>query len=377
MRIHEITAKSLLRRQKKIDSWFVSRYGMNLYRGCSHNCVYCDGRAEKYRVDGEFGLDVSVKTNALQLLRRELDPTRKRAPFKGGFVLVGGGVCDSYEPAEAQYRLTRGALELLLEFGFPVHTLTKSTLIERDMDLIGQINEKNRAIVGFSFSSVDDAISAVFEPSVPRPSKRLATLQKLKKAGIACGMFLMPVIPFITDTPEKMDESVKAARDAGLDFIVFAGMTLKDGRQKDYFLNALSRYRAELVSKYELLYSGNQWGEPRSDYMRSIHERFFNIARKYKMPIRIPARLFSDILDDNDRVVVMLEQIDYVLKMLGRESHYGYAAYSVSQLKEPLSHWRGRLQQLRGIGPTTERLIHEILDTGKCDYYDKLVGFSN
>ena len=376
MRIHQITAKSILRRQKKIDSWFLSRYGMNLYRGCSHNCVYCDGRAEKYRVDGEFGLDVSVKTNALQVLRRELDPARKRVPFKGGFVLVGGGVCDSYEPVEAQYRLSRGALELLLEFGFPVHLLTKSTLIERDMELIGQVNEKSRAIVSFSFSSADDAISAVFEPGVPRPSKRLATLQKFKKAGIACGMFLMPVIPFITDTPEKMDESVKAARDAGLDFIVFSGMTLKDGRQKDYFLNVLGRYRPDLVGEYEVLYSGNQWGEPRSDYMRSIHELFFNIARKYRVPVRIPARLFSDLLDDNDRVVVMLEQIDYVLKMLGRESHYGFAAYSVSQLKEPLAQWRGRLRQLRGIGPTTERLIHEILDTGKCSYYDKLVGFS-
>ena len=80
--IREIEAKSILRKHKKIDSWFISRYGMNLYRGCTHNCVYCDGRAEGYYVDGEFGEDVVVKTNAIEILRRELDPKRKRVPLK-------------------------------------------------------------------------------------------------------------------------------------------------------------------------------------------------------------------------------------------------------------------------------------------------------
>ena len=105
--ISEIHAKSILRKQKKVESWFVSRYGMNLYRGCTHNCAYCDGRAEKYNVDGEFGKDIAVKSNALEVLRRELDPSRKRKPMPRGFMFVGGGVCDSYQPAEATYHLTR------------------------------------------------------------------------------------------------------------------------------------------------------------------------------------------------------------------------------------------------------------------------------
>jgi DNA repair photolyase len=86
MTIREIEAKSILRKYKKIDSWFISRYGMNLYRGCTHNCIYCDGRAESYYVDGEFGEDVTVKVNAIEILRRELDPKRKRTPFKRSFV---------------------------------------------------------------------------------------------------------------------------------------------------------------------------------------------------------------------------------------------------------------------------------------------------
>ena len=93
--IKEIEAKSILRKYKKIESWFLTCYGMNLYRGCQHNCVYCDGRSEKYQVDGEFGEDVVVKINAIEVLRRELDPRRKRTPFKRGYVGVGGGVGDS------------------------------------------------------------------------------------------------------------------------------------------------------------------------------------------------------------------------------------------------------------------------------------------
>ena len=93
--IREVEAKSILRKQKKIESWFLTSYGMNLYRGCKHNCVYCDGRAEKYQVDGEFGEDVAVKVNAINLLQRELDPKRKKTPFKKGYMGVGGGVGDS------------------------------------------------------------------------------------------------------------------------------------------------------------------------------------------------------------------------------------------------------------------------------------------
>ncbi len=94
MVVKEIVAKSILRKHKKIDSWFLSWYGMNLYRGCTHNCVYCDGRSEGYYVEGEFGTDLTVKINAVDVLRRELDPKRKRTPFKQGYIMVGGGVGD-------------------------------------------------------------------------------------------------------------------------------------------------------------------------------------------------------------------------------------------------------------------------------------------
>ena len=97
LNIKEIKAKSILRKQKKIESWFLTNYSLNLYRGCIHNCVYCDGRYEKYQVDGNFGEEVTVKTNAIEILKKELDPKRKRKPMKKGFIGLGGGVGDSYQ----------------------------------------------------------------------------------------------------------------------------------------------------------------------------------------------------------------------------------------------------------------------------------------
>jgi len=373
MTIREIEAKSILRKHKKIDSWFVSQYGMNFYRGCAHNCVYCDGRSEKYNVEGEFGIDVTVKVNAIDVLRRELDPKRKRTPLKRSFIIVGGGVGDSYQPIEKKYKLTRKALKLMYEHNFPVHMLTKSTLIERDIDILKKINEQNRAIVSFSFSSADDEISAIFEPGVPSPSERLKTLALFKSKGIACGMFLLPVIPFITDKPELMEESVRKATEVGLDFVIFGGMTLKDGRQKDYFFNVLKEHYPDLITGYQKIYTGDKWGSASGEYYDSINLTFNRIAKKYKMSKRIPHALFKDILSENDLVIVTLEHIDYLLKLEGKRSPYGYAAYSISKLKEPLSTMKGELRKLKGVGRTTEGIILEILETGNSSYYEKLL----
>ena len=372
MIVKEINAKSILRKHKRIDSWFVSCYGMNFYRGCAHNCIYCDGRAEKYQVEGEFGEEVAVKINAIEILRRELDPKRKRVPLKKCFMMVGGGVGDSYQPVEQKYQLTRQALELMLEFNLPAHVLTKSTLIERDIDLLKKINEQTRTIVNFSFSSLDDEISAIFEPGVPPPSLRLETIRKFKQAGIPCGLFLMPVIPFITDTPEQIEKVFYKAKEIGVDYIIFSGMTLKDGRQKQYFLNVLKNHYPDLIAEYQHIFQPNEWGQATDEYYASIHQTLLPIAKKYQIPIRMPLHLFRDILEENDRVEVVLGHIDYLCKIQGRSSPFGYAAYSISQLKQPLSSMRGQLQRIKGVGQTTERIIVEILDAGKSTYLEKI-----
>ena len=374
MIVEEIKAKSILRKHKKIDSWFVARYGMNLYRGCAHNCVYCDGRAEKYNVEGEFGRKVAVKVNALEILSRELDPSKKRVPLKAGYVIVGGGVGDSYQPVEEKYELTRKVLELLYRLNRPIHILTKSTLVERDLDIIKGINAQNKAIVSFSFSSADDRISAIFEPGVPSPSRRFETMARIKSEGIACGLFLMPVIPFITDAPRKIEGVIKKAHRVGVDFIIFSALTLKEGRQKEYFHSVLKEHYPNLILEYLNIYPKNKWGGPTKEYSGILEGIFRSTAARYRIPVRIPPSLYKDLLDENDRVVVILEHLDYLLRLRGRPSPYGYAAYSISQLKEPISSMQGRLRSLKGVGKMTESIIREILRIGTSTYYERLMG---
>jgi DNA repair photolyase len=370
--IKEIQAKSILRKQKKIESWFICRYGMNLYRGCSHNCVYCDGRSEKYQVEGKFGEDVVVKINALELLKRELDEKRKSI-IKSGYVMVGGGVGDSYQPIEKKYKLTQQTLQFLYEKNYSVHILTKSTLVERDIELIKKINKKSKAIVSFSFSSADDKISTIFEPGVPPPSERLKTISRLKNEGIPTGMFLLPVIPFITDLPSVMSETIKKAHDAGVDFIVFGGMTLKEGGQMQYFYNVLKKYYPDLLVDYSNIYKGSKWGNAVDDYYKSTNILFSSIVKNYKIPKRIPPELFRDILTENDLVIVILEHIDYLLKIKGFRSPYGYAAYMISKLTIPLSKMKGDIRKIKGVGEKTEKLILEILETKTSSYYENLL----
>jgi len=362
-----------LLKHKKIDSWFVSRYGMNLYRGCAHNCVYCDGRSERYQVNGIFGENVVVKTNAVEILRRELNPIGRRAKLKPGYIMMGGGVGDSYQSVEEKYQLTRKTLKLLNEYRWPVHVLTKSTLVERDLDVLKRINQQNKAIVSFSFSSTNDEISAFFEPHVPPPSERLKTLTFLKTNGIACGMFLLPVIPFITDNPEMIAEALRKARKIGVDFVIFGGMTLKEGRQKEHFISSLGEKHPELIAKYKQLYGENKWGQATGEYYSMICSVFNELSKKYKIARRMPPALYSDILSENDLVIVMLEQLDYLLRLEGRRSSFGYAAYAISKLKKPLSTMKSILREINGVGEKTENIILEILETKKSTYYDSLL----
>ena len=371
--IREIEAKSILRKHKKIDSWFLGRYGMNLYRGCRHDCVYCDGRADRYQVEGNFGRDVTVKINAPIVLARELDPARKRTPLKKSYMIVGGGVGDAYQPAEKQYRLTRQALEMFYHHGFPVHILTKSTLVERDMDILKKIRDRSGAIISMSFSSLNRSVCEVFEPGISSPEKRWAVLRRFKEEGFACGLFYLPVIPLVSDSKEQMEEVVSAAADAKIDFIHFGGMTLKEGRQKDHFYRTLAEYDPSLPPVYDSIYRESKWGAPSPEYAANLYRLFHTLAVFYKVPMRAPLPLFNDIIDREDMVVVLLEQIDYFLKTLGQKSAFGFAAWSISQIKQPLASVSGELRAVRGIGPGVEKVILEILRTGTSTYHGNLL----
>jgi DNA repair photolyase len=373
MASQEINAKTLIRIYKRVDSWFLSKAAMNLYRGCQHNCTYCDGRSEKYQVKGVFGEDVAVKTNAIEILQKELKKPRIHKLLQQGYLMVGGGVGDSYQPIEGSYQLTRKTLNFLKDKNIPLHLLTKSTLIRRALDIIKKIQDQAPVIVSMSFSSTDDTISSHFEPDVPPPSERLQLLHDFKKAGIPIGIFLLPAIPFITDTKEIMEQSIRDAKKIGVDFLLFGGMTLKEDRQKEYFLRSLLDHRPDLAVEYEHIYQKDQWGNAIPAYYQSINETFDLLASAYKIPKRIPPQLFIGILSENDRVSVILEHLDYLLKLKAKRSSYGFAAYAISKIDKPLSEMKQSLQTISGIGPVTEKIIQEIITTKTSTYYEQLL----
>ena len=314
MAVTEIRAKSILRRMRGIDAWFISKAGMNLYRGCGHGCAYCDGRAEKYQVSGDFSRDIQVKMNAPELLAEELGVSPADQPellpsvatHAGGFLLLGGGVGDSYQPAESRYGMARKVLHLLAQRALPVHVLTKSALVLRDADVLAEIDAAAGALVSFSLSSVDDALCGVLEPGAACPARRLGALTALRSSGIHGGVFLMPVIPFLTDTEECMAASVRAAKEAGAEYVLFGGMTLKGGRQSEHFLSVMHDVRPDLVAGIEQLYPGPptgapDWGNAPAAYYRSIEKRFAAIACTYRMPCRIPETLYGRTVTIGER----------------------------------------------------------------------------
>ena len=242
--IKEIQAKTLLARVKGPDDWFGLYYNMNLYRGCQHQCIYCDSRSECYQIE-DFDQDVLVKANAIELLRRELAGKR----------VVGtigtGSMNDPYMPLEKEVRLTRGALEVIAEAGFPVHVITKSDLVLRDSDLLAEISRKSFAAVTFTVTTAKDALSKRLEPGAPVSSRRLKALQTLSQGGILAGVALMPVLPFIEDTEENIQLILRLAHAAGAKYILPAfGMTLRD-RQRRYYYDKLDRLFPGLRPRYE------------------------------------------------------------------------------------------------------------------------------
>ncbi|MEJ2412460.1 MAG: radical SAM protein [Anaerolineales bacterium] len=214
---------------------------MNLYRGCQHQCIYCDSRSECYRL-GDLR-EIRVKTNSLELLEDTLP--RKRMVGTIGF----GSMNDPYMPVEREYQLVRGALRIISAYGFPVHLLTKSDLVLRDLDLLLEIS-RIYAAVSFTITTVDDQLAARIEPGAPRPSARLKAMKTLAQAGVLTGVTMMPVLPFLEDNPENIREIVRQAASHGASYIIPAlGVTLRPG-SREYYYKKLDTHFPGLKEKY-------------------------------------------------------------------------------------------------------------------------------
>jgi DNA repair photolyase len=219
----------------------------NLYKGCSHGCIYCDSRSLCYQIDA-FD-EVSFKKDAILLMNEELRHKRQKA------ILTTGGMSDPYVHLEEDMKLTKQALEVIYTHGFGVALLTKSTMVLRDIELIEKINQKNKAIVQMTLTTLDDQLASLIEPNVSLPTERLLALQSFSNRGITTGVWLAPVLPFITDSKENIIQIIKACKQVGVSFIIQYGMgtTMRDG-SREYFYKGLSKHFPHLLSRYQNIY---------------------------------------------------------------------------------------------------------------------------
>lgn len=232
------------------DPFFVRHYNMNLYRGCSHGCIYCDARSTCYQLDSPG--EVRAKKDALALLRDDL--RRKKKPG-----LIGlGGMSDGYNPEEKWAEITRGALKLISQYGFGIGITTKSPLVARDIGLLCAIQRNMPAHVTFSITAADDVISRKIEPGVAATSERFEALRQIADAGIPTGIWINPMLPFLTDSWENVQAILHTAKRCGARYaLTHYGLTLRDGN-REYFYEALDREFPGVKGQYVKAY-GNAY----------------------------------------------------------------------------------------------------------------------
>jgi len=311
LRIKETQLKSVKRATMFPDTYFVSKFGVSPYRGCQHACAYCDGRSEKYFVEGVFDEDIEVRLNTAQILDSTLTKSRE-----WGIVGVSSGVSDAYQPIEKKYKIMPDVLDVLIKHRSPAYIMTKSDLPLRDLVKWKRLNEVAGATLFVSLTTVDDEIGHRFEPRAPLPSKRLEMIRQFKEAGIGVVALAMPFMPKITDMPELIDELLSKLKELDVDAIMPGGMTLRPGCQKKWFMDQLEEYNPELVSFYEKLYRENkQSGAPLNSYTVAQAKYLSSQLRKYDFLEILPHHLYQGRLQIYDELWVLLT---HMLKIYSR-----------------------------------------------------------
>ncbi len=217
--------------------------GMNLYRGCSHGCIYCDSRSKIYGMDHDF-FNIEVKENAIELLKKEL----KKRPK----AMIGtGSMTDPYIPLEEELNYMGKVLKLILDYGFGFTCITKSDLILRDLNLLKKINEKTKTVVQMTITTYDDELSRILEPNVCATSKRIEVLKKLNKENIPTVVWLSPILPYINDNEENINKIIDACLKTNVKGIICfnMGLTLREGN-REYFYKKLDTHFPSLKEKY-------------------------------------------------------------------------------------------------------------------------------
>ena len=241
--MHFVDAKGILTGGK-------GRYGMNIYRGCTHGCIYCDSRSKCYQFTHPFE-DIEVKRNAPELLEQALKSKRQKC-------MIGtGSMSDPYMHCEEQLGLTRKCLEVICRYGFGAAVQTKSDRILRDIDLLEAINRKAKCVVQITLTTWDDELCRKLEPNVCNTKRRIEVLEAMRDRGIPTVVWMTPILPFINDTEENVQALLEACGRARVKGIISFGMglTIREG-DREYYYAALDRHFPGLKERYIRTYGG-------------------------------------------------------------------------------------------------------------------------
>ena len=276
---------------KKVKGILSSSNGMNLYRGCTHGCIYCDSRSKCYHMEHAFE-DVEVKENAIVLLENALKRKRLKC------MLSTGSMTDPYIPLEDEFSSVRKALSLAYKYGFGFTLITKSNRVLKDLDLLKAINDKTKCVVQMTLTTYDEDLCKKIEPNVSTTKERVEALKKLHDAGIPTVVWLCPILPFINDTEENIKGILNYCIEAKVYGVICFGMglTLREGN-REYFYSQLDRLFPYLKDKYIQTY-GMQY-QINSPNNAIVHDNkiIFEYLSKFEEKSKgIQLKLFDDIL---------------------------------------------------------------------------------
>lgn len=283
----------------KVKGILSASNGMNLYRGCSHGCIYCDSRSKCYQFDHEFE-DIEVKENAPELLETALKHRRRRC-------MIGtGAMTDPYIPIESELGYTRKCLELIEKYEYGISILTKSARILRDLDLLVRINEKTKCVVQMTMTTYDEELCKILEPNVSTTRERFEVLKIMREHNIPTVVWLSPILPFINDTEENIRGILDYCAKAQVYGIMCFGMgvTLREGN-REYFYSQLDRHFPGMKGRYHRTYGYSY--ELNSPNNKELMKLFRTFCRERGI-VSEPGQIFSYLQEFEEKQKV--EQMD-------------------------------------------------------------------
>ena len=358
--------KTAINKLKYPDSWFWCRYTINPYSGCAHACIYCDARSQRYYLNQDFENEVIVKTNIDKVLDKTLKNSRTLLPD----VIGPGGVTDAYQPIEKEFENTRKVLKVISKHKYPINIATKSDLILRDIDILKKIAEDTWCTVGFSITTTDEELATFIEPYSSSPAERLRALTKIKKDApkIQVGTYIMPIIPYLEDNEDDLEEIIKKSKQSGADFILFSpGLTIRD-LQAQFFFKKLeeSKYK-DFIKPLLKLFKGQIY--PPTEYAKKLHKTLYVLCKEYSLPIREKRWIPKDYRKWNYKIAEFLLNKEYIDSVsLGKtNSSMKWAGLNLNNLGESILdvYQRGDLSKLKNFNSHITKLVEPILKSSK------------